>query len=671
MVERDISMAELTGGHVHVAHMSARQSLRAVRAGKERGVRVTCEVTPHHFMLTDEALAERGGYDTNLKMNPPLREAADRDAMIEGLRDGIDRRHRDRPRAAPRRREGARVRPRAVRHRRARDRGVARASIGSCTPGVIGLPRLVELLSAESRARARRARRHARRRRTGGHHDPGAGRDGDDSRGGASIEVEEHAVRRLDAQAARVAATIVGGRVVYRECEAAGSRGGLDDDTSRTTCARQALTNLQEFEVLMLDGHFDYGNGFHGRVYLNPHRIFRQPSLIWRFAQDLIDLLPESIVDATDVVAGPVMGGALLAHTIAGLLDGRRSLTHPPRELRAAVGSTPTGGSSLRPFYQSVVRGKRVLLADDVRNTGKTFERGEGGDRAGGRHGHRDRRDLRSPGGDRRSRRAELRAGRVPGAGKLSRSPTARCARPADGRSRTFLTDRPDTVADGSAVDEGRARSALRVVQSIPSPPSIRSRSCAATSVSRTARSSRSSRPGWRSGASRPSMAVDRSRLPGHGTDAGRVRPVLRSERDGEPLRSLVHRWTRGDDFVALLWILRHLIDEHGSLERAFAAGLDPARRRCRAGAGAVLGRAARAIDLRPAYGRAQRDRRASTISSRGPSTGSACKRLNLFLRWMVRQRRRRSRRLDGRSRDASSSCRSTRTRSGWASACV
>jgi dihydroorotase len=88
MVERDISMAEITSGHVHVAHMSARQSLRAVQAGKARGVAVTVEVTPHHFLLTDAVLAERGGYDTNCKMNPPLREAADRDAMLEGLRDG-------------------------------------------------------------------------------------------------------------------------------------------------------------------------------------------------------------------------------------------------------------------------------------------------------------------------------------------------------------------------------------------------------------------------------------------------------------------------------------------------------------------------------------------------------------------------------------------------------
>ena len=88
MVERDIALAELTGAHVHIAHMSARQSLRAVRAGKDLGVHVTCEVTPHHFTLTDELLDGPVKYDTNLKMNPPLRERADRDAMLEGLADG-------------------------------------------------------------------------------------------------------------------------------------------------------------------------------------------------------------------------------------------------------------------------------------------------------------------------------------------------------------------------------------------------------------------------------------------------------------------------------------------------------------------------------------------------------------------------------------------------------
>jgi dihydroorotase len=87
-VERGVLLAELTGSAFHVAHMSARGSMRAVRKAKEAGVRVTCEVAPHHFTLTDEALGAPIPYDTNTKMNPPLREAADRDAMIQGIADG-------------------------------------------------------------------------------------------------------------------------------------------------------------------------------------------------------------------------------------------------------------------------------------------------------------------------------------------------------------------------------------------------------------------------------------------------------------------------------------------------------------------------------------------------------------------------------------------------------
>src|SRR5215216_363173 len=87
-VERGILLSELTGTAFHVAHMSARQSIRAVRKGKEAGVRVTCEVAPHHFTLTDDMLAAPIAYDTNAKMNPPLREAADRDAMLAGIADG-------------------------------------------------------------------------------------------------------------------------------------------------------------------------------------------------------------------------------------------------------------------------------------------------------------------------------------------------------------------------------------------------------------------------------------------------------------------------------------------------------------------------------------------------------------------------------------------------------
>ena len=87
-VERGILLSELTGSAFHVAHMSARASVRAVRKGKEAGVRVTCEVAPHHFTLTDESLASPIPYDTNVKMNPPLREAADRDALLAGIADG-------------------------------------------------------------------------------------------------------------------------------------------------------------------------------------------------------------------------------------------------------------------------------------------------------------------------------------------------------------------------------------------------------------------------------------------------------------------------------------------------------------------------------------------------------------------------------------------------------
>ena len=87
-VERGILLSELTGSAFHVAHMSARTTLRAVRKGKDAGIRVTCEVAPHHFTLTDEALGTPIPYDTNTKMNPPLREATDRDAMVQGIVDG-------------------------------------------------------------------------------------------------------------------------------------------------------------------------------------------------------------------------------------------------------------------------------------------------------------------------------------------------------------------------------------------------------------------------------------------------------------------------------------------------------------------------------------------------------------------------------------------------------
>jgi orotate phosphoribosyltransferase len=142
----------------------------------------------------------------------------------------------------------------------------------------------------------------------------------------------------------------------------------------RDEIRQKALDELRRAGVLMLDGHFDYGNGYHGSVYLNPHQLFRFPSTIWRFAQDLIDLMPATMIDQADVVAGPATGGALLAHTIAGLLDSRRKLTEPAR-LFAPFAPDQAGGHTLRPFYREQMAGKRVLIADDVRNTGQTFER--------------------------------------------------------------------------------------------------------------------------------------------------------------------------------------------------------------------------------------------------------------------------------------------------------
>lgn len=136
----------------------------------------------------------------------------------------------------------------------------------------------------------------------------------------------------------------------------------------------RALRELQQSDVLMLDGHFDFGNGYHGRVYLNPHALFLHPSTVWRTAQDLLDLLPFDLVERIDVVAGPATGGALLAHTLAGLLDGRRSLTRPPCRF-APFNYDPVHGFTLRRYYATHLAGQHVLIADDVRNTGKTFER--------------------------------------------------------------------------------------------------------------------------------------------------------------------------------------------------------------------------------------------------------------------------------------------------------
>ncbi len=86
IVERDLQLAQqFSGSRLHVAHLSTADALKLVRRGKRSKVRITCEVTPHHFSLLDEDVGE---YNTNFKMNPPLRSAADREAIIAGLADG-------------------------------------------------------------------------------------------------------------------------------------------------------------------------------------------------------------------------------------------------------------------------------------------------------------------------------------------------------------------------------------------------------------------------------------------------------------------------------------------------------------------------------------------------------------------------------------------------------
>jgi len=87
MVARDVQIAALTRTRLHVAHVSTRESLDAIRNGRRHGVDVTCEVTPHHLTLTDEEIA-RSGYDTRFKVNPPLRSEADRAALVAALADG-------------------------------------------------------------------------------------------------------------------------------------------------------------------------------------------------------------------------------------------------------------------------------------------------------------------------------------------------------------------------------------------------------------------------------------------------------------------------------------------------------------------------------------------------------------------------------------------------------
>ena len=124
MIARDLRIAQYESRPLHICHLHVEQSVDEVRRARSWGVDVSAEASPHHLLLTDEEVL---GLDAaRFKMSPPLAAEPHRQALIEGLRDGHHRLHRDRPRAAPSGREGGAVPGRAQRRDRARD-GVPRA----------------------------------------------------------------------------------------------------------------------------------------------------------------------------------------------------------------------------------------------------------------------------------------------------------------------------------------------------------------------------------------------------------------------------------------------------------------------------------------------------------------------------------------------------------------
>jgi len=147
MVGRDILLAKYVGAQYHVAHISTRGTLEQVRAARSRGIAVTCEITPHHFTLSDDAV---DGFDTNTKMNPPLRSKEDLHAMKEGLRDGtIDAIATDH---APHSRDEKQVEyvnaPFGI---VGLETAIGLTVTELLEPGVISLPRMVELMSINPR----------------------------------------------------------------------------------------------------------------------------------------------------------------------------------------------------------------------------------------------------------------------------------------------------------------------------------------------------------------------------------------------------------------------------------------------------------------------------------------------------------------------------------------
>ena len=151
----------------------------------------------------------------------------------------------------------------------------------------------------------------------------------------------------------------------------------------RDEIRQKALKDLQKYEVLMLDGHFDFGNGYHGRVYLNPHQLFRHPSTIWRFAQDLIDVLP-SVRPRADRSRGRASDRRCAARPYDCRVAGQPPRHHPSSHVVRSIDCRCRGRILVEPLLSTAGQGAPVLLVDDVRNTGHTLSRCAAAVRAAG-----------------------------------------------------------------------------------------------------------------------------------------------------------------------------------------------------------------------------------------------------------------------------------------------
>lgn len=135
-----------------------------------------------------------------------------------------------------------------------------------------------------------------------------------------------------------------------------------------------AKAQIEAAGVLLAGGHFDYGNGYHASSYLDVFGLLETPSLVWRIAEDLVDMIPQSLAANAEIVGGPGTAGAILAHIVAGILDGRRPLSGAPRRF-VAFEHHERHTLRLAPAYASAMRGRSMLLVDDCRRAGGALDK--------------------------------------------------------------------------------------------------------------------------------------------------------------------------------------------------------------------------------------------------------------------------------------------------------